>query len=77
MTLREKLEQLKASEDKNEAIIEAFKEGYKAGVAVTMSAAELDGGCVYDEGADMRIARRAVTAIFYDDTLDMLELPNE
>ena len=78
MTLREKLEQLKASEDKNEAIMEAFSEGCRAGIACAITAAEIDSGCVLDEGANMRIAGRAAIAIFCDDdALDVLELPNE
>lgn len=77
MTVREKLEQLKASEDRNAAIMEAFREGCKAGIACTITAAGMDSGCVLDEGADMRIAGRAVDAIACGDALDALETPNK
>ena len=66
MTLREKLEQLKASEDKNKAIMEAFNIGYEAGISVTMTAAQFDDGCVFDEGAEMRIVMHALDSAVLD-----------
>ena len=77
MTLREKLEQLKASEDRNAAIIEAFEEGCRAGIMCAITAAEKDSGCVLDEGANMRIARHAAFDIACGDALDALETPNK